>query len=281
MKRVLFIILFFNISLYIFPQYYTNVFTPTGNPVQAEFGYQEFNSNQIIQLNRQYTQAFPQALFIANASNKYNNHAFVWHIWEGGAECWIHQLKNDNITPNLSIYWTNNGGYRETTESRAEKIYYYASDHSAVPSTDISGWYESKWDLGPRMCHAPEYGPYTNMDKREYFERSIVPNPAIPTVEDGMIICSNGDGPVWLNQAFNYYSPVNWPSNYTFEWQVMTSKDVDIIGTKATISNQTVNSAVITFTQIGLYNIYLTVWNTNGEIVGTHCYEAAVEVYSY
>ena len=54
---------------------------------------------------------------------------------------------------------------------------------------------------------------------------------------------------------------------------------MDVIGTKATISNQTVNSAVITFTQIGLYNIYLTVWNTNGEIVGTHYFEAAVEVF--
>ena len=74
----------------------------------------------------------------------------------------------------------------------------------------------------------------------------------------------------------NYQLPPLAPGVYTLRVQ---SPSVTYEGTL--IIDQTVNSAVITFTQIGLYNIYLTVWNTNGEIVGTHCYEAAVEVYSY
>ena len=278
MKRVLFIILFFNISLYIFSERYGTVYTPTGKSVEAIFDKEEYNSSDRQMINAYYISTYPQAIFLESSTKTYNCHAFAWHIWENSTICWINQLKHDR-TPNLSTYWTNNGGYRETTASRAEKIFYYLGDHSAVPSPDFDGMYESKWGSGPRMAHAPGYGPYTSMDKREYFERNIVQNPVTPTVENELLICSNGNGPTWVNETFNYSSPTSWPDNYSSTWRIETTKGDSVIGTKATISNQSVNSANINFNSLGLFEIYLTGYNTNGEIVGQYWFEAAVEVF--
>ena len=285
MKRVLFIILFFNISLYIFSERYGTVYTPTGKSVEAIFDKLEFSASQISSLNSSYATAFPQALFLSNASNKYNAHSWAWHIWEGGSECCIN-IYDHMGAPNLSKYWSSNGGYVETTAARAEKIFYYASNLSAVPSPDISGWYESKWGSGPRMCHAPNYGPYSDMNKREYFERgsqsggggsSTTPTTP-PSIDTGLLNCSNGNGPIGVNISATYSTPIIWPDNYTFEWRIETTKGTDIIGTKATISNQSVNSAVITFSATGVFEIYLTIYNLNGDTVAEYTFEPAVEL---
>ena len=144
---------------------YITIYTPKGSPVTGEI-LQEFSTNEISRLNTNISQQYPEATFIASASQCYNCHSYAWNMIEGGKRCWI-----NNIGNNLSQYWKD-GSYIETTENEAEKIYYYNGDHSAILSS-VAGKYDSKWGAGPVMRHAPGYGPYTQMSNRKYYKKAF------------------------------------------------------------------------------------------------------------
>ena len=141
--------------------------TPNGSHVPDSLVYvlEEWVPSQIASNTDFHTSTYLNAELIADASNLYNCHSYAWNITEEGKIdvdiCWLE---------NPSIYWEDSS-YVETTEVKAEKIYYYLGDHSAVVSKTHPGKYESKWGPGPLMRHDPEYGPYNNMQYRRYYRR--------------------------------------------------------------------------------------------------------------
>lgn len=263
--------IFLLMGIQLFAQSYITVKTPKGQSIEAITGIQELSSSEIQSLNEKYKTCFSQATYLGSSTTSYNCHAYAWHITEGGDRCWINQTKNDG-SANVALYWTNDA-YTSTTESSAEKIFYYDGDHSAVKSSTVSGMYESKWGSGPLMRHAPGYGPYPNMSNRNYYNGT----PVIPSVEEGLLSCSNGSGPISVNQTASYWAPKTWPSNYTYKLRVENAKEDDVIGTKAIVSDVSMTGAIITFTAIGLYEIYFEIYNTDGYKVASYWFEPVVE----
>ena len=89
---------------------------------------------------------------------------------------------------------SDDGSYEQTTEANAEKIFYYAGDHSAVKSTTHAGKYESKWGAMPLVRHSPEYGPADyNMQYRKYYRLTPVVNFTNQIVTTNTTIVSCGD----------------------------------------------------------------------------------------
>ena len=132
------------------------IFTKCGKPLIA-YSISEMTSQEIAELNSFTIKTYPNATFLSNSSATYNCHSYAWNVSDGGKKYWINESS-------ISKYWTDDY-YSETTEDNAVKINYYDSDHSAVVSS-VKDMYESKWGSCPLMRHAPNYGPYENMEKR-------------------------------------------------------------------------------------------------------------------
>jgi hypothetical protein len=135
------------------------------------------------------------------ASVAYNCHAYAWHLTEGHTNrVWVNQTEGGNA--NLSKYWSGtNPCFIECTEANAEKIFYYAGDHSAVKST-VSGKYESKWGPSLLVRHAPTVVPpeYIGTSRRYYKRNSI-------TISGPSAVCSGSSGAFTVSNA---------PSGYTW-----------------------------------------------------------------
>ena len=173
------------------------LYTPNGSTIEA-FYRDEMSSSDISYYTNLYRNTYPQAEVLANASNTYNCHSYAWNLAEGGSVvCWLNQ------NPDLHKYWDDNS-YMETIEGYAEKIFYYAGDHSAVVSS-ISGKYESKWGSMPLMRHAPEYGPTIyQMTQRKQYQKALNINISGPST-----ICSFSNTTYTLN---------NLPPGATINW---------------------------------------------------------------
>jgi len=181
------------------------LYTPNGSTVEAFYN-TEMPSNDIIYYTEQYRNAYPQAEILANASATYNCHSYAWNLTEGGSiVCWL------NKNPDLHKYW-DDGSYVETTEGNAEKIFYYAGDHSAIVSS-IPGKYDSKWGPMPLMRHAPDYGPTTyQMTRRNYYQKTLN-----LSISGASTLCYSG----------STYLIDNLPSGATITWS--SSNDISRI----------------------------------------------------
>lgn len=203
-------------------------------------------------------QNFPQATFLSTSTRTYNCHFYAWHIADGGSGYyWMNSEGNNN---NISKYWTDDY-YAQTSDTSAPKIFYYDSDHSAIASS-VSGMYESKWGEGPRMRHAPGYGPYSNMSNRRYYKK---------TYFNGLLN-PNGYGETQIGVS-SYYSAPYLGNNITGIWDVTDAKgEYD-----GFTENPSGSTNTITFSKHGLfelnYHIYLI---STGESVGTQAYQVIV-----
>jgi len=137
------------------------LYTPNGSQVSA-FQRSEYSSSDIIYFTQECKRQYPNVEILANASQTYNCHSYAWNMVEGGPTCWL------NDTPDLHLYWDDES-YMLTTDDSAIKIYYYQGDHSAIKSITHAGKYESKWGSWPLVRHSPDYGPYHNMQNRNYY----------------------------------------------------------------------------------------------------------------
>lgn len=165
MKNIKIILIIFVSCCFISNSQTVYLYTPNGSQVYA-FKVEEMSQSDIAYINNQYASAYPNAQLIGNASRTYNCHSYAWNLTEGGTDiCWLNQ------NPDLNKYW-NDGSYQQVSESNAVKIFYYDGDHSAVKSTTHAGKYESKWGQAPLMRHAPDYGPYNQMQNRRYYARN-------------------------------------------------------------------------------------------------------------
>lgn len=239
---------------------------------------QEFTPTEIASLTRQYMVLFPNATCLKPASNLYNCHSYAWNMTDGGDTCWINNNKLSDLTKdcNIKAYWSDQIGYKETySESTAKKIHYYQSDHSAIKSS-VSGYYESKWGQAPLMRHAPEYGPYTNMDKRHLYTFGV------KYPKSYILGCNSGVGTTQIGIPSTYVltEETNLESNYTtrYEWKIENGKGDDVTyssDVNLNINSQN-NTATITFYKLGVFLIYCNCYYNN-ELLAQHTFEALVE----
>jgi hypothetical protein len=194
-----------------------DLYTPNNSIVYA-FTNTEMSTSDIAYYTNQYANAFPQAVVLANASNRYNCHSYAWNLSAGGTiVCWLNQ------SPDLHKYW-DDGSYLLTTENAAEKIFYYNGDHSAIKSSTHSGKYESKWGAVPLMRHDPGYGPSAyQMADRRYYARNIYNI----SITGSTSICNYN----------STYTIVNKPANATVTWSCSSNL------TRSTTNGTTSNSA--------------------------------------
>lgn len=244
------------------------IYTKYGNPVDA-LSVSEMSSQEIAESNSYAISHYPNATFISNASATYNCHSYAWNISDGGSRCWINAAKKLTYD-NLMKYWTNDYYIQTSNENNATKIFYYRSDHSAIKSS-VAGMYESKWGRLPLMRHAPNYGPYNNMDTRYYYTK---------TFHNGIINCDEGNcGVRELNKKY-YYSLRNMPtgSNIIFEWKVLDGKEEDAVEKGFAVLEENVETVFVTFKQPGLYTIICEAYIKNTyDCVGRAEYQEPLE----
>lgn len=250
------------------------VYTLWGTPVEGML-FSELTSNEINSLDTYYRNTFPNAIFLKSSSKTYNCHSYAWNMTDGGKTCWInHSLSNDaTANSNLKKYWSDPIGYNETTEVNATRIHYYLSDHSAIKSS-VAGYYESKWGMAPLMRHAPEYGPYSNMKSRHYYAYSEVIDAG--DVYHGNLICDSGVGATTIGEANRYFTGANY-KNTTIKWRIENGKEVDVTGDSSWVKiSVSGTSAVVTFYQMGLFNVFCEFYYKNS-LIAQYSFQALVE----
>ncbi len=113
------------------------------------------------------------------ATSHYNCHAYAWHISEGGSSInrWINQT-NDDDSPNLSKYWTNDAYVPTSTPDNHQKLFYASDDHSAI-TTDTLGWVKSKWGWWGLYEHSIAKCPFDSGDLHYY--KLVNPSVYVPS----------------------------------------------------------------------------------------------------
>lgn len=221
------------------------IYTKYGNPVDA-LSVSEMSSQEIAESNSYAISHYPNATFISNASATYNCHSYAWNISDGGSRCWINAAKKLTYD-NLMKYWTNDYYGQTSNENNATKIFYYKSDHSAIKSS-VAGMYESKWGKLPLMRHAPNYGPYNNMDTRYYYTKAF---------HNGIIECDEGNcGVGKLNTKIGHtVKAIASGPNIILEWKVLDGKEEDAVEKGFAILEENGKTAFVTFKLPGLYTV--------------------------
>lgn len=252
----------------------TVIYTKGGQAVEVVFrqdpvGYDSKSDDEY------YRKTFPNATFLSKSTVTYNCHSYAWNLSDGGGTvCWINATTSSK-EPNIEKYWTNDY-YSATVEEKAKKIHYCMSDHSAVVSTTVPGMYESKWGAGPLMRHAPNYGPYLNMDKRNYYNHF---SSSTPTVKTGLIACSAGSGEIGVNVAAGYYADMGTNTYSTMEYSIETAKGDDAVAEGYAVINSVSKPSAcinVTFTRAGIYEMYLRFYNQSHQLVGEFTFEPVV-----
>lgn len=237
--------------------------TPTRSMTDAE----------IASLNQYVTSAYPNAIILKTASPTYNCHSYAWNLTDGGDVCWINAtIKNAN--DNISKYWTNDY-YGRTTADKAQKVFYYESDHSAVVS-NAQGKYISKWGPGPLVRHDPGYGPYSNMDKRYYYKGENCAYGTLTNSETG-ILTVGGSVTYGISTTKTPFIPKKIPTRE--EWIVINAKGDDVTNESYIRIEKTVYStARITFNKAGNYEIYYNIYSLSGNRLIEYSTETYVEL---
>lgn len=233
---------------------------------------QSMTDAEISSLNQYVNSTYPNAIILKTASPTYNCHSYAWNLTDGGNECWINAtIKNSN--DNISKYWTNDY-YGRTTADKANKVFYYDSDHSAVVS-NAEGKYISKWGAGPLVRHDPGYGPYNNMDKRYYYKGESCAYATLENSEMG-ILKVGGTVSYGISKE-PPFPPTKFPVRE--EWVVIDAKGNDVTHEEYITVDQTIyNSASITFNRAGIYEIYYNIYHLSGNKLIQYNTETYVEL---
>ena len=90
--------------------------------------------------------------FEAEATGKYNCHAYAW----ANTNVWIQP-------PEQKKYWTDHSYVELNNSTGATKVSYGSVDHSAV-TTSTANYFSSKWSGGPQFKHSINDSPYLPTD---------------------------------------------------------------------------------------------------------------------
>lgn len=139
------------------------------------------------------------AMFVSEATNRYNCHAYAWHISEGHSNDYVWIGLGANYHEN--IYWED-GSYIEVPEAIATKISYdeETANHSAMRYD--SHRYISKWGAWPLVIHLPNEVPYNTSRPKKFYIRH-------PQLLGSSSICNM--------EIFNLE---NFPTGCTVNWSV-------------------------------------------------------------
>lgn len=182
----------------------------------------ELTQYQINYTNTYVQMCFPNAVFISNSSGIFNCHSYAWYNNSKYNYIWLNSSMND--TPQLPKYWTPNCVYSSCLKDEAEKVFYSASDHSAIvlgPDTVIS-----KWGQGPIMKHTYEDCPYdtTNLQFFKFDSSTCVRTPfnnitgttQFPINTQRTFQISNGFAGMGVNWSVQYISNPANTSSYSY-----------------------------------------------------------------
>jgi hypothetical protein len=160
---------------------YTPNHTPVtaGNLVSADYTSSQKNDAKNYWLNK-YSN---RITYMAEATYKYNCHAYAWHISEGGSQVWIN-------TPGDDAYWNDHSYIEVLNPSEAKKVsfggpcYYWDNneyvnlcDHSAV-TTSTPDYFISKWGPSPQFRHHINDCPYSTEDLHYYAKPPTLSGPS-------------------------------------------------------------------------------------------------------
>ena len=195
-----------------------SVKTPANSTVPdiGFFNGTDFNSSQIASIKNEILNNYSGVEVVGNATQKYNCHAYAWHVSEGGSYVWI----GVNTATAHFAYWNDNS-YVGVPEGSATKVV-YTGNHSAVRMN--SSWYVSKWGNGPLVKHQP----------------NNVPSGYLPTAQKTYyIIGISGSDLVYFN-GMKY--TLNYPNPGTITWEIVNGPfTVSSSGNPGTV-NKTSNS---------------------------------------
>ena len=143
--------------------------TPKGNPVPVLLWHSDdWTTSQKNDLKNACIKAYSGITFEAEATTKYNCHAYAW---DGGTTIWMNP-------PNQKEYW-DDGSYLKitTTPPAGAKVRYTTLDHSAI-TTSTSGVFSSKWGAAPQFKHPVNVGLFpATTSEVEYYVRPSISGP--------------------------------------------------------------------------------------------------------
>ena len=170
-----------------FRSFAQDVYTPFGSKVDVMNRIEILTDADKESIRQDWSSRYPNAIYLGEATSKYNCHAYAWSMSEGGREVWM----NDP-----TLYMTD-GSYTLTssTDLKATKIFYYGGNHSAVKS--YGRYFVSKWGDLCLFKHYPDDCPY-NSDHLRYYKLSMeisgdtfVPLPSLTNPETKVYTLSN------------------------------------------------------------------------------------------
>ena len=120
---------------------------------------------------------------------------------------------------------------------------YLCTAFSARANTRVA-----KWGRLPLMRHAPNYGPYNNMDTRYYYTKAF---------HNGIIECDEGNcGVGKLNTKIGHtVKAIASGPNIILEWKVLDGKEEDAVEKGFAILEENGKTAFVTFKLPGLYTV--------------------------
>jgi len=201
--------------------YRNDVQTPKCNNVVAYTIGSEYSDSLKIYYDSQYASEYPNVEILASngthsTTEKFNCHAYAWHVSEGGDNRWIGYSYGNT---DEYVYWQD-GSYVEVLGSvpYPGKVSYADDDHSAI-TTSESGWFISKWGNKVLARHRWDDCPYTSSNLKYYKLSMSLSGPSS--------ICTTG----------TTFTVDNVPAGYTVSWTCSTN---------ITFDNQTGNPKVFT-----------------------------------
>lgn len=218
--------------------YYTSVYTPFGQSVDAYVESDEWSPQEINDIAAYITSTYSNVTIAGPASKKYNCHAYAW---EGATNYWIYGY-------DVYKFYTNDL-YTSCPSSEAEKIV-YAGDHSAVKYNSTK--YISKWGDQSLVIHTPTNVPASYSPSNRSYYRDPV------TIS----------GPDYMEVGETYvYTVSPYMSYATYDWSIdQNDNRYQIIS----INN---NVLQVKFLMNAIFDVYCDVCNSSGNHVKTVMYE--------
>ncbi|MBR1655397.1 MAG: T9SS type A sorting domain-containing protein [Prevotella sp.] len=188
--------------------------TPNGSPVISG----ELITSDLSDIDKSYFRVLVEnnygAIYVSEATLKYNCHAYAWYINDGHPSdlVWI----GLGSTSHENVYWED-GSYIEVPETIATRISYdeATADHSAVKYD--SNRYISKWGAWPLVIHYSNEVPYNTSHTKKFYIRS-------PQLSAPSTICTTTTAHI-----------DNFPTGCTVNWSV-SNNCVQIISGQGTDS---------------------------------------------
>jgi len=210
-----------------FPVY---VYTPKNSSVQAlKLVSGDFTSQQKTDSKNYWLTVYNNRIvFEAEATLKYNCHAFAWisvtEPFDQDTEVCI-------IAPHHNVFWTDNSYIEVTNPSIATHVSfggpcsvyypllndYINCDHSARTTSTLN-YFSSKWGPSPRFRHHKDDCPYSTQDLHYYARLKINGPDLVPC--SGNITFSTTPTPTsitWSASGLNIVSPQNNQNSYTVQ----------------------------------------------------------------